>query len=127
METHGRSHRTTFENKRGQLQHNNDFSQSFDFFYDVIVAVISGDKKLFHDVVEAITSHFLTHPIEREKSLRNSLSVIGCKTLITDVWIFINRARNPEHSLQKLLLILRKFDQLEHIADCIEAKGKQQA
>ena len=127
METHGKSHRTTFENKRGQLQHNNDFSRSFDFFFDDIVAVISGDKKLFHDVVKAITSHFLTHPIEREKALRNSLSVIGCKTLITDVWIFINRARNPEHSLQKLLLILRKFDQLEHIADCIEAKGKQQA
>ena len=128
METHGRPYRATFQNKRGQLQHNNGFSRSFDFFFDEIVAVLSGDKKLFCNVVEAIsTSHFLTHPIEKEKALRNSLSVIGCKTLITDVWTFINRARNPERSLQKLLLILQKFDQLKHIANYIEAKGKQQA
>ena len=128
METHGKPYRTTFENKRGQLQLNNDFSQSFDFFFDEIVAVLSGDKKLFRNVVEAIsTSHFLTHPIEKEKALRNPLLVIGCKTLITDVWTFINRARNPERALQRLLLILQKFDQLKHIANYIEAKGKQQA
>ena len=69
------------------------------------------------------TSDLLTHPIEKEKALRNSGSVIGCKILINHVWTFINRARNPERALQRVLFILNQIEQVADIAYGIKAIG----
>uniref|UniRef100_A0A1X7SJZ5 Uncharacterized protein n=1 Tax=Amphimedon queenslandica TaxID=400682 RepID=A0A1X7SJZ5_AMPQE len=116
-------HRKSNSYSAGYLQHNNISSQTFDFFCDDLVAKLSSDRALFHQFVELVTSDLLTHPIERKKSLRNPCLVIGCKTLINDVWTFINRARNPERALHRVLLIITQIVQLADIAHNIKARA----
>uniref|UniRef100_A0A1X7TMA7 Death domain-containing protein n=1 Tax=Amphimedon queenslandica TaxID=400682 RepID=A0A1X7TMA7_AMPQE len=116
-------HRKSNSYSAGYLQHNNISSQTFDFFCDDLVTILSSDRALFHQFVELVTSYLLTHPIERKKSLRNPCLVIGCKTLINDVWTFINRARNPERALHRVLLILTQIVQLADIAHNIKARA----
>lgn len=119
------SYKSTSSNSqlRGVLQHNNVFSQAFDYFCDALVNILSSDQALFHQFVELVTSDLLTHPIEKEKPLRNSVSIIGCKILVNDVWTFINRARNPERALQKVLFILTQIEQVTDVAYRIKDIG----
>lgn len=109
---------------RGCLQHNNACAKAFDFYFDDLVAHISRDESLLLCFIDLITTNYLRHSIETRKA-SNPCMVIGCKTLVNDVWTFLDRARNPERALAKLLAILNEIVELKDIIAAIKSKGNQ--
>ncbi|XP_019861440.1 PREDICTED: NACHT, LRR and PYD domains-containing protein 5-like [Amphimedon queenslandica] len=123
------SNKSTSRFNRRDFQHNNIFSQAFDFYHDNLVAILSDDQAQapLDQFVKLVTSNLIMHPIEKEKAQRNSGSIIGCKTLISDVWMFINRASNPERALQRVLSILIQIVRVADIARKVKAKALESA
>lgn len=109
---------------RGRFQHNNACAKAFDFYFDDLVAHISRDKSLLLRFIDLITTNYLRHPIETRKA-SNPCVVIVCKTLVNDIWTFLDRARNPERALARLLLILDEIVELKDIITAIKSKGNQ--
>ena len=107
--------------------HKNRASQSkelklFDLVFDDLVLVLSEDEALLRDLAELVTSNLLKHPIDKEKVVRHSHSIIGSKILANAILICINRARHPEYALPNLLIIL-DHHKLEVLAGKIRERG----
>ena len=63
------------------------------------VSVFSKDEALLCDLAKLVTSNLLKHPIDKEKVVRHSHSVIGSKILANAILIYIGKARHPENAL----------------------------
>ena len=107
----------------GQLCLNNPSSQIFDKFYDRIVAVISKDKDLSDHFIETLYANFLFPTMERKIADQLVCLDIKNRTVMRYLSTFINRSRNPEKALAKVLMILAKFPELETFATDMRKEG----
>ena len=73
------------------------------------VSVFLKDEALLCDLAKLVTSNLLKHPIDKEKVVRHSHSVIGSKILANAILIYIGKARHPENALPNLLIILARL------------------
>lgn len=94
----------------------------FDLVFDDLVSILSEDEALLLKLAKLVTSNLLKHPIDKEKVVRHSHSIIGSKILANAILICISRARHPEYALPNLLIIL-DYHKLEVLAGKIRERG----
>ena len=95
----------------------------FDLVFDDLVSILSKDEALLCDLAKLVTSNLLKHPIDKEKVVRHSHSIIGSKILANAILIYISRARHPEYALLDLLTIFENYHKLEVLAGKIRERG----
>ena len=95
----------------------------FDFFFDDLVSVLSKDEALLCDLAKLVTSNLLKHPIDKEKVVHHSHSIIGSKLLANAILIYISKARNPDYALLDLLTIFENHHKLKVLAGKIRERG----
>ena len=108
----------------GESRHNNGCAKAFDFHFDDLAAVFCRDEgSLLTSFADLVTSTIIRTPIAKKKA-SNPCLVIGCKSLLNDVWSLIDRASYSKRALARVLSILNQIAELRDIGNKIETKGK---
>ena len=109
--------------KMQQPNFTNPSSQTFDMFYDRLVAAICSDESLCREVFECLKANFLISYTLKEQADRSSCLVIRNKIMIGCVSTFISRGTNPELSIAKVVRMLDSIEKLKPLAVEMRRKG----